>query len=310
MNSIEAEQIFKLLDRNDLGETKPTLEEIRENLYFIDYDKDEGDDRIIVACARAKQVQWYQWELCHLSVALEHESTGKAYKVARKAIQHAIDNGAKIIQCTISETNYKSWRLCERNGFKKATRFYNDKSKKNLLLYHRVVKEKISETDVWIYIRNTLVSFSAIMSMLGFLFVKIPVILSSYIPLALTNLYLVSILAIAALKSDNRINDNKMYTRLMPTKTTGLMFFAVLFLATTLAYARIFLDYPSEIKPIIITHFDAFYFSFITMTTLGYGDVAPITDFAKQIVMWEFGSALLLFTGGLGLLLSRLASYK
>lgn len=32
---------------------------------------------------------------------------------------------------------------------------------------------------------------------------------------------------------------------------------------------------------------DLFYFSFVTLTTLGYGDISPVRPFAQMLVMWE-----------------------
>jgi voltage-gated potassium channel Kch len=39
--------------------------------------------------------------------------------------------------------------------------------------------------------------------------------------------------------------------------------------------------------PVRLISFDAFYFSFITLTTVGYGDITPVTHIARTLAMTE-----------------------
>jgi len=57
------------------------------------------------------------------------------------------------------------------------------------------------------------------------------------------------------------------------------------------------------------SYFEWFYFSVITLTTVGYGDVTPINGFMKALVSIEsfigYISPSLVFTMGLGLILKE-----
>jgi voltage-gated potassium channel len=48
--------------------------------------------------------------------------------------------------------------------------------------------------------------------------------------------------------------------------------------------------------------FDAFYFTMVTVATVGYGDLSPITSLGRVIVMFTFVSGLALFAGILGVM--------
>ena len=61
---------------------------------------------------------------------------------------------------------------------------------------------------------------------------------------------------------------------------------------------------------ILADHGDAVYFSTVTITTLGYGDYAPINKCARRIVIWELGSGFLLLLLTVPVLASRLADWS
>ncbi len=53
---------------------------------------------------------------------------------------------------------------------------------------------------------------------------------------------------------------------------------------------------------------DAFYFSLVTITTLGYGDFAPTGD-ARLLVVWQLATGLLLLVGIFPFVVSRVADF-
>jgi hypothetical protein len=53
-----------------------------------------------------------------------------------------------------------------------------------------------------------------------------------------------------------------------------------------------------------MTRFNAFYFSFITLTTVGYGDITPVSPIARMLAVMEAMTGTLF----LGVLIARLVS--
>ena len=60
----------------------------------------------------------------------------------------------------------------------------------------------------------------------------------------------------------------------------------------------------------LVGRLDALYFSFVTITTLGYGDFHPVSAAAKWTVMGEVVSGLIMLVGALPLLINRLTMWK
>ena len=52
---------------------------------------------------------------------------------------------------------------------------------------------------------------------------------------------------------------------------------------------------------------DATYFSFVTLTTLGYGDFLPVTEAGRKIVIWQLFTTVELLFAILPLVIGRLA---
>ena len=88
----------------------------------------EERDGVVVGCVQRRRVQWYQWEIRHLSVTDAWEGRGIAYAVYQRASAHAEREGARVLQCTIREDNEKSIAFFVRQGFAKAVVFKNAES--------------------------------------------------------------------------------------------------------------------------------------------------------------------------------------
>lgn len=125
MTNHQAEQIAILLNlRNQLikpYESKDILLE-STNYVFIE----EGSK--VVACAVLKKVQWYQWEICHVSVDENHAGKGLGKLILKKAEKKALDGGAKILQCTVRSNNARSRGLFSSNGYLKTVSFFYSNS--------------------------------------------------------------------------------------------------------------------------------------------------------------------------------------
>ena len=99
----------------------------------------ELEDDAVVTCIEAKKVQWYQWEVCHLSVALENEGKGLGNSMIQKAEEKARNGKARIIQCTIRVGNAKSERAFERNGYRRVSEFYYPKNGNTVSVWQKVI---------------------------------------------------------------------------------------------------------------------------------------------------------------------------
>lgn len=78
-------------------------------------------------------------------------------------------------------------------------------------------------------------------------------------------------------------------------KSTTILGTYALYLATTLYFASLtFYTFEQGVNPNVNNYFDAVWWSIITVTTVGYGDIAPVTIAGRVI-------AIVLILGGMGL---------
>lgn len=121
MTQEQAKQIATLLnERNKLvNEYSPDQVLAKQNNYVY-----LEDGAKIIACAESKKVQWYQWEICHVSVDRSFEGKGMGSRILKMAENKAIEGNAKILQCTIRSNNEPSLRLFIAKGYTKTTSFF------------------------------------------------------------------------------------------------------------------------------------------------------------------------------------------
>lgn len=100
----------------------------------------EGDT--IVCMCELKKVQWYQFEICHLSVNPKYEGKGFASKLMEVVINDAKKQNGRILQATIREDNRNSSRLFERKGFKKTSEFFYPLTGNNVFVYQKTISVK------------------------------------------------------------------------------------------------------------------------------------------------------------------------
>jgi GNAT superfamily N-acetyltransferase len=102
--------------------------------YLLELDGDE-----VVACVEINKVQWYQWELRHLSVIEAREGMGLGKKLIKRAEDKARKGRARIVQCTIEVGNDNSENAFGRSGYHKSCRFYNERTERDVAVWQKVL---------------------------------------------------------------------------------------------------------------------------------------------------------------------------
>lgn len=98
-----------------------------------------SDRNEVIACVELKRVQWYQFEIDHLSVASAAEHKGFARKLLACAEKRATKTGGRVLQCTIRANNTRSQDLFRQNGFLQVSRFFYPQSGNNLGVWQKVI---------------------------------------------------------------------------------------------------------------------------------------------------------------------------
>lgn len=143
MTEHEADQIATLLNtRNQLSvaHTGETVLRHAERYLF------ETETDAVVACVEVKRVQWYQWEICHLSVHADHEGRGLGKELVRRAEEAALRGGACIAQCTIRVGNRASEHVFQRSGYTQTVRFHNPSSGNDVGVWQKALSERPTDT--------------------------------------------------------------------------------------------------------------------------------------------------------------------
>lgn len=134
LSDTQADRIRILLkDRNQLTREYSRAEILAAN-YLCRFLGDE-----VIAFVELKKVQWYQAEICHLTVAPAHERQGHAKALIEDAEKSARASGCRLLQCTIREHNYASQSLFVHFGFRVVGRFYNQVSGNNVDVLQKVL---------------------------------------------------------------------------------------------------------------------------------------------------------------------------
>jgi N-acetylglutamate synthase-like GNAT family acetyltransferase len=139
MKEKHAKQIADLLNRRNQLVIEYKASQVLDAEDDYEYLLDNDDN--VVAAVKIKKMQWYQWELCHLTVNEEHEGKGYGPKLIKRAEQNTKKGGALIIQCTIREDNIRSKCLFLKEGFKYCSTFFYPISKNNVGIWQKVINQ-------------------------------------------------------------------------------------------------------------------------------------------------------------------------
>lgn len=99
----------------------------------------EVRDDQVVGCVEVKKVQWYQAEVNHLTVHKDYCRRGIAQALLAGATARAIQDRARILQCTIRDNNVESTGLFLKNGFVRTALFLYPDSGNNVGVYQKVI---------------------------------------------------------------------------------------------------------------------------------------------------------------------------
>jgi ribosomal protein S18 acetylase RimI-like enzyme len=137
MDRTHAEQIATLLNtRNQLVQQYNgdlVLASASNYLFTV---SDSGE---VVACAELKRVQWYQFEVCHVTTASGAEGKGLARELLALVEERARSKGCRILQCTIRRDNRRSQTIFSKNGFREVSEFYYPNSGNNVGVWQKVI---------------------------------------------------------------------------------------------------------------------------------------------------------------------------
>ncbi len=138
-----AQQIARLLNERNKLQNVYTVEKILENKNNYPYIL--NSEGILVGAVEIKCVQWYQYELLHLTVSETFEGKDYARVLIDMAEERAKDNNARIIQCTISSENKRSKKMFSKNGYKNVSTFHNEITGNNVEVWQKIVCPAKSE---------------------------------------------------------------------------------------------------------------------------------------------------------------------
>ena len=136
MTDKEAAEIAALLnERNQLVGTYTAADVLADAANYT-Y---ELRDAKVVACIERRFVQWYQVEVCHLSVDETWERKGLGALVYQRAEEFGRSKGACVVQCTIREGNEASEGFFGKHGFAKVGRFFYASTGNNVGVWQKVL---------------------------------------------------------------------------------------------------------------------------------------------------------------------------
>lgn len=124
-----------------------TREYNRVEIQSADYLCRFVDDEV-VAFVEIRKVQWYQMEVCHLTVALAHEGRGHAKSLIKEAEERARQANARILQCTIRDENVASLELFKHFDFQVVSAFHNRLSRNNVYVLQKVLEPMRLNTGI------------------------------------------------------------------------------------------------------------------------------------------------------------------
>src|SRR2546430_1797704 len=136
MTKVEAEQIAALINRRNKLARQYRAADVLKNASNYEFETRESK---VAACVERKEVQWYQWEICHLSVGESWEGKGLAYMVYSRTEDAARSGGACLLQCTIRVGNNESETFFSRQGFKDVGTFHYPATGNNVGIWQKVL---------------------------------------------------------------------------------------------------------------------------------------------------------------------------
>ena len=137
LTDVQAGQIASLLnERNELTVQYTRNRVLQHADNYLCRCSESGE---VVACVEVKKVQWYQTEICHLTVAKSQERKGHAKALLCEAERRARSDGVRLLQCTIRVGNMASLHLFKGFGFLLVSTFFNQDSGNNVGVFQKIL---------------------------------------------------------------------------------------------------------------------------------------------------------------------------
>jgi L-amino acid N-acyltransferase YncA len=130
-----AQEVAALLNaRNQLTVKYDSQKVLKDEKHYI-VRHDESSK--VVGVVEVKKVQWYQCEICHLSVAVDRHGIGSSLLIEALAKAKAL--GARVAQCTIRVGNTGSEALFTKHGFVPSLTFQNCDNGNRVTVFHKAL---------------------------------------------------------------------------------------------------------------------------------------------------------------------------
>ena len=145
------------------------------------------------------------------------------------------------------------------------------------------------------------------------LYVDMPAL--SWLSITLADIYLFAILLVSAIRADKKnstYNSSIEVKYLFPSRWVGVFLIPIIFITIVVSFAGLYLSVggSESFNKEISEEIDTIYYSLVTITTLGYGDIYPVARYAKVLVISELLSGALLLFGVFPLLISRISDFS
>ena len=136
MTNDEGSQIAALLNRRNQLTVPYDAARVTKSADQYLFKSVEGQ---VVAAVELKNLQWYQGEVCHLTVHEDFEGKGYAKALFAELERRAVARGFRVLQCTIREGNTESEKFFAKAAFNPVSRFHNRMSGNNITIWHKVL---------------------------------------------------------------------------------------------------------------------------------------------------------------------------
>jgi len=136
----------------------------------------------------------------------------------------------------------------------------------------------------------------------------------SWAPIVVTDLYMFAVIFTAAVRADKKKETYQcgwVADWLFPSRRAGVITIPLMVFALVLSFAGLYWGLPGEgnFTYDFSSRMDSLYFSLVTLTTVGYGDFAPLSESARELVIYEISSGFLVLIGAFPLLISRVSEF-
>lgn len=151
MKKAHADQIAELINTHNYLIVAYNYKTVQDSLalenHYIFHRLDPGGSRV-VGVVELRRVQWYQWEVFHLSVEPTYRRQGLGTQLLEEAEAKACTEGARLLQCTIFEDNVASKAVFARRGFVQVAAFYNETTESTVTVWQKVLSLPRKTTGV------------------------------------------------------------------------------------------------------------------------------------------------------------------